>query len=201
MKYQVQLMLIEKFATRLLQRALPERLAYHNYRHTVEVVAAAAEIGRQSQLAEDEIELVQIAAWLHDLGHIRSYTDHETESQALALELLCMAGMPEIETLLIIGCIGATRMPQTPRNRLEAVLCDADLAHLAKPCFIERSELLREEWENILGRSYTDEAWMEQNLDFITRHRYHTSYGKTVLRQLKAQNVCRLMASVYATAA
>lgn len=194
-------MLIEKFATRLLKRALPEQLAYHNYRHTVEVVAAAKEIGRQSQLTEDEIGLVQIAAWLHDLGHIRNYTDHETESQLIALELLCMAGMPETETLLILGCIGATRMPQDPRNHLEAVLCDADLAHLAESCFIERSELLREEWETILGRSYTNEAWMEQNLDFITHHRYHTPYGKTVLRQLKAQNICRLMATVYAVAA
>ena len=119
----------------------------------------------------------------------------------MLLVVLCMAGMPEIETLLIIGCIGATRMPQEPRNHLEAVLCDADLAHLANPCFIERSELLREEWESILGRSYTDEAWMEQNLQFITHHRYHTLYGKTVLRQQKAQNVCRLMAYVYAAAA
>ena len=142
-----------------------------------------------------------MAAWLHDIGHTKNYTDHETESQLIALELLCIAGMPEEETALIIGCIGATRMPQRPKNKLEAVLCDADLAHLASIHFFDRSDLLRQEWDTILDKQYTDDGWLESCLQFLATHRYHTPYGQSVLRRRKAQNICRLMSWGYPLAA
>lgn len=193
MKYQTQLMLIEKFASRLLRRALLPELRYHDYQHTLDVVAAAEEIGRASGLTEEEVQLVQMAAWLHDVGHVSSYTDHETESKSIALELLCLAGMEEWEIALILGCIEATRMPQTPQNHLEEVLCDADLAHLSKSSFIDRSELLRQEWADILGHDYTDDGWLQNSYEFLIKHRYFTPYGREILRPRKADNVCALL--------
>ena len=196
MKFQFQLQFIEKIATQLLQRGLPVDLPYHNYQHTLEVVEAVAEIGKASGLSEAEVQLVQIAAWLHDLGHTRTYTGHESESQMIALELLCAIQFPEKEIALILGCIEATRMPQKPKNKLEEVMCDADLAHLAKPHYFERSALLRREWAQIFDKQCCDHDWMEENYHFLQNHQYFTSYGQTVLTEGKFRNLGKLEIAV-----
>lgn len=192
MKYQVQLSFIEKIAAQILRKAMPVCLSYHDFQHTFEVVQAAEIIGRACHLSEAEVQLVKIAAWLHDLGHTKTYTGHETESKTIALELLCAAGMPERETAIILGCIEATRMPQRPKSLLQAVLCDADLAHLASDQYIERSQLLREEWECILDKVYTDEDWLNSCFNFINNHQYFTPYGRNVLENRKQKNISDL---------
>ena len=48
---------------------LPEGYCYHNLDHTREVVSAASEIGSSSDLEDEDMELIILAAWYHDLGY------------------------------------------------------------------------------------------------------------------------------------
>ena len=52
----------------------------------------------------------------------------------------------------VTGCIAATRIPQTPTNLMEKIICDADLFHLGTEQFREKSRLLRDELEALKKR-------------------------------------------------
>lgn len=169
---------VERFATHLLENHLPKGLCYHNYRHTIEVVEAAFEIGLHMNLADDDLECIQIAAWLHDIGHSLTYQQHEAAAHHLALALLKAIDYPQTKTEKVLGCIAATRMPQQPEHLLQQIICDADLAHLSKANFFDRNALLRQEWYTLLGKSYTDEDWEKETYSFLHSHKYFTPYAQ-----------------------
>lgn len=172
-------------------RAFDKR-SFHNLGHTLDVVKAAEEIGVNSQLSEDELESVTIAAWLHDIGYVEGAKDHERKAAERARELLNEWGMPQKRILEVTEAIMSTKVPQQPRSLVSKVLCDADLHHLSTESCQEKSKLLREEWAAIGDRVLTDEEWMQTNLEFMENHQYHTPYGQTILQQRKKKNIKRI---------
>ncbi len=183
---------IENIATGILTSKLPENLFYHDYVHTREVVRSCVQIGHRCGLSERELELVQIAAWLHDTGHIYSYWQHEDASVLIGLQVLYSLSFSLPDIGLVLGCIEATKLPQKPKNLMEKVLCDADLAHLAADNFQERSALLRLEWAMVLKRSYSDEDWRQINIGFFQKQEYFTIYGQQNLGPRQAENLQKL---------
>ena len=87
------------------------------------------------------------------------------------------------------SCILSTKYPQHPGSLLEQVLCDADLLHLGQKDFFDKSALIREEWSLTRQVNYTDEEWHALNLDFISKHVYHTSYCKKTYDKRKNKNI------------
>lgn len=183
---------VKNYAEEILS-TLSSNLCYHDLEHTIQVVEAAKEIGSQSNLNEAELELVLIAAWMHDIGyHIEGTDEHEVDSQKMARELLENERFPEDKIKKIEGIILATRMPQNPQNLLEEVLCDADLYHLSSNKFEARGKLLRSEWEKANNTSYNNVEWINKNIEFLLHHTYHTAYGKEVLLPKKLKNLKKL---------
>ncbi len=177
-----------EFAKSYLPPSDSEKFPYHNYTHTLEVVEAAREIGKHCELSEDEMEMVELAAWLHDIGYVISKSDHEEESKNLANKFLDDQQYDDKKILLIEHCIEATKMPQKPTSLMEKVLCDADLYHLSTKSFQEKGLLLRKEFELNETMSFTDEEWKKENLNFVLQHRYFTNYGQTILAPKKDAN-------------
>ncbi len=60
------------FVTYLFKEKLSKNYLYHNIIHTSEVVDTCLEIAEHSNLPEDEIEILLLAAWFHDTGYIFS---------------------------------------------------------------------------------------------------------------------------------
>ena len=175
-----------RYVTQLLIRQLPADRVFHNLHHTINVVQGANRIGKAEGLTEPEIELVMLAAWFHDTGHIKTYTGHELESMNIAREWLASEGFPEDRTATVLRCIEVTTMPQKPTNKMEAVMCDADLYHLSFNTYDHYQEMLREEWRRELGIEVSDEDWSEQNHAFLSSHHYFTEYGKQTLECRKS---------------
>lgn len=165
---------------------------YHNLQHTQEVVAAVKEIGSQTELTEDELESALIAAWLHDIGYADGEGDHERKSAEKARELLTSWGAPHKMVLEVSEAILSTVMPQQPKSIVSKVLCDADLFHLSREECMEKSDLLREEWQAHGKDEVSDREWIEKNIEFMEGHRYHTPYGQTVLQAGKKKNLKKL---------
>src|SRR5688572_22983814 len=104
---------------------LPEVYTYHNLVHTSGVAKAVEEIGRASNLSDEELETVLVAAWLHDTGYRKHCNNHEAVAKETAAKLLHEWGAPQNKIEVVMGLIQATAMPQNPRNLMEQVLCDA----------------------------------------------------------------------------
>ncbi|MDX2286020.1 MAG: DUF5706 domain-containing protein [Bacteroidia bacterium] len=186
----------ESYARDLLEHQLPEGYSYHKLDHTLQVVEVSAEIGRAEGLNDDEIRLVQLAAWLHDLGYVRRYINHEADSREIAREFLIGQGASERLIEIVESLIEATRLDQEPGNTLEEVLKDADLYNLATAEALANSELIRQEWKIFCNREFTDEEWEDFNYNFFKSHEYYTNYGREQLAPLKKENVKKLKKNI-----
>ena len=180
------------YAEGVLSKKSSQEYKYHNLEHTIEVVKAVHEIGSHSGFTEDELEVVTIAAWLHDVGYHTNGQNHEAESIRVARALLSDWGMPEERIEQVANTIQATQMPQHPKDKLGRVICDADLYHLSTDLYQEKGELLRKELADLQGKEMTDQEWLELNMEFFKNHHYFTEYGQTVLEPRKQKNLKKI---------
>ncbi len=178
----------QEFAEDVLQN-LPEEFSYHNLMHTQEVVKAIEVISEHEKTSEQDIELLKVAAWFHDLGYDCDENNHEEESVKMMEEKLTEWGASQSEIDVIGEIIMSTKMPQTPKNALSEIMCDADLYHLSTDSFESKSESLRMEIQNVCKKDLTNEEWVEKTLEFIGSHQYFTGFGKTFLEPNKQANL------------
>ncbi len=178
-----------KFAMRHLRMGRCQHLPFHNVQHTKEVFLNTRLIGHHEHLSRNDLEIVLLAALLHDLGNANCFDGHEQVSKKIAKEFLSGHGYAQNETNRVVSCIQATQMPQTPKNTLEKVLCDADLFHLGTTDFIKKNRALRKEWKTHKKMEFSDAAWYGLNIAFLEQHRYFTRYGKEVLAKGKKKNI------------
>jgi predicted metal-dependent HD superfamily phosphohydrolase len=181
------------YAEETLGKKLPDHFVFHNLQHTRDVASAAEEIGLATKLSTDQLETVIISAWLHDVGYIQGFANHEKASADTAVDLLKQWQASEKKILDVQRTIMATKMPQNPQDVMGEVLCDADLHHLASLDIGERGRCLREEFAVIKNiRFKSEQDWLQFNLDFFKQHVYFTEYGKTILQPKKKENAKKL---------
>ena len=168
----------EAYARMILWRDLPEKMTYHSINHTLEVVESAIEIGRKQNLSEDDLEILQLAAWFHDLGYAKDCENHEEMGAKMGEEFLEANGYPREKIDKVIGCIMATKMPQISENYFERILCDADLMHLADEDYFKKADLLHKELEHTKACKIPEKEWLKMNRDFLKKHCFFTDYAK-----------------------
>ena len=64
-------------------------------------------------------------------------------------------------------------------------MADADLYHLGKSNFLEKTDLLREETALLTGETLSGTTWRAQVLHFLEGHRYFTDFAKQELQKHK----------------
>ncbi len=180
------------FVEELLRNQLPEGHIFHNVNHTHLVVQSVEEICDFLNISEPEREVVLLAAWFHDCGHINACTKHEEESKKFAKSFLKAANYPDSKITKVLQCIEATKLPQHPVDILGQIICDADLYHLAASNYFDLLAKLREEWVQIRNEEYSDKEWFKLNLNFLQSHQYFTDFGKEVLEE-KKQSVIKVL--------
>jgi len=184
--------LAEEYASNMLLERSPKHNLYHSLEHTKEVVSSAMEICFGEKRSEQEIEMLTIAAWFHDLGYVEKTTGHEEISAMFASNFLINQNYEQSKIDVIIGCILATKVPQHPKNALEKIMCDADLNHLGRSSFIERNNLFRTEFEHYFGRKLTESEWLIKSIEFVTQHNYFTDYAQKAFSEIQNENLMLL---------
>jgi len=177
------------FALDILENKIPENIKYHSTEHTQDVVKACYEIGKHSGLSGEELEILVLAAWFHDIGYREVINNHEQVSAQIALDFLREKDFDQTKATLVAGCIMATQMPQCPKSKLEEIICDADLLHLATDNYFNKATLLHEELQNITGANISEQEWMDMNKKFIKEHEYFTEYAKEKYGPLEDLNL------------
>jgi hypothetical protein len=183
---------VEHHVTGLLTRTLPAWALYHDLEHTHQTVNAVRVIGEGSDVSRKDLENVLIAAWFHDIGYVQGPDGHEERSARVAREYLTAQDVPRERIDEIAGCIHATRMPQQPKTLPEQILCDADIIHVGKKRFFDRSALLRSEIEMLRSRPFTEQEWLTYNIEFVTGHNFHTDYAQREFASRRSKNLLTL---------
>lgn len=171
-----------------LHKELPHTLTYHNPHHTEEVLQHAHELGKDEELKEHEMLILQTAALMHDTGFLISTTEHELASCKLTREYLPEYGYNIDQVERICSIIMTTKIPQSAFDKLTQVLCDADLYYLGTNNYhIYANRLFREMKHYQPG--LTEENWRIIEKNFMESHEYFTDSAKKKLNAVKKQNV------------
>ncbi len=167
----------ENFIRAKLIRNLPPQLTYHGYHHTEDVLGAALQIAASEKINETDVELLRIAVLFHDSGFTELYNNHEEKGCELARTVLPYFGFQKNALDSICGMIMATKIPQKPHTKLEAIICDADLDYLGREDFYTTGKTLFEEFKTF-DIVNNEKQWDEIQIRFLQSHHYHTDYSK-----------------------
>jgi uncharacterized protein len=176
-----------------LEKELPLHLSYHNIDHTMDVVHAAESIAVKEGIDENDKRLLLTAALFHDTGFLSGRDGHEIASCNIVRRYLPEHDYQPTEIESICDMIMATRLPQSPKNQLEQMLCDADLDYLGRDDFFILSDRLFTELqaeELVNGEN----EWNIQQADFMDNHRYFTKTS-VKLRQPKKEHYIEVIKS------
>lgn len=168
------------------------RFMYHNLQHTEKVVAAVKQIADHYQLDDRDYFIVLAAAWFHDIGYYIDPATHEIQGKEKADAFLRENGVDESVITAVGKCILSTKMPQSPENLLEQIVCDADLFNLGTEDFQATNKILRKEVEAIKGVKIDKDKWRANAISLLESHHYHTDYCKLLLNDRKARNLEKL---------
>lgn len=167
----------KQFILGKLSTGLPETLTYHSYHHVLDVLQAAEMLCEKEKVPAEDVELVKVAALFHDSGFLLNAVNHEQIGCDMAKKLLPEFGYNDSEIATICGMILATKFPQKPLNRLEEILCDADLDYLGRPDFFSIGNMLFEELK-MSGNISTMREWNQLQVTFLLTHKYFTRSSK-----------------------
>ncbi|MDB5202965.1 MAG: phosphohydrolase [Ferruginibacter sp.] len=182
---------VARYARGLFHQYENESLAYHNLKHTRKVLQRAIQIGASCGLDEQQWLVLRCAAWFHDCGHLFGRAqEHEQRSIMIMRSFLEQLGTAEQLIAMIGDCIQATKIPATPKNLVEEILCDADTYHFGTNEFFAINELVKKESETRDHCIYRN--WNEHTLHFLEAHTFFTNYAKAVLANKKSANIAAM---------
>lgn len=181
------------YALTRLENELDPILFYHSLFHTRDdVVPAVRRLASMEGIEGESMLLLLTAAYYHDLGFVEQRVEHEEAGIRIAHQVLPDLGYSPDQLEIIGGMIRATRIPQSPRNLLEAIMADADLDNLGREDFMDRSQALRDELA-ATGMIFNDRDWYTNQIRFMESHVYFTESARTLRDTRKRQNLHTVM--------
>lgn len=186
---------MRNFVTELLRQGLPREYYYHDLDHSLYVSDKAIEIGKAEHCTAQELRLLETAGLWHDTGFIEVYNDHEAAGVRLVRKWLPEFGYSQTEIEKIAGMIAATKIPQSPHNKLEEIIADADLEYLGTDTAASKAFDLYRELKH-LDASLTNDEWNIRQVKFISGHHYFTKYCIENKEPLKQEYIKSLQASI-----
>lgn len=183
----------QQFTASYIQQNKTETHCFHDSRHTDDVVSAAKEMVAHYELNGEDCFVAVCAAYFHDLGYCSGGTEgHERRSSDLAVRFLQDEKVSEDVQQKVVGCIMATQTPQSPKNLLEKIVCDADLFHFGSDAFETRNKLMHREAEQVAKFKIAKNVWREVTIQLLKSHSYHTDYARAKLDEGKLRHIDQL---------
>jgi hypothetical protein len=175
-----------------MQNGLHSNFTYHSLDHTLDVFEQTQQIAARENITDDEsLFLLRMASLYHDTGFLYIYAGHEEKGCELAKKELPGFGVTNEQVEKICGMIRATKIPQSPKNKLEEIICDADLDYLGRDDFDPISNQLYKEFlEFGFVKDYDD--WMKKQIGFFGIHNYFTQSSRELRNPKKMAQLEKL---------
>lgn len=184
-----------------LRLNLPEILKYHSYEHVQDVFDAAERLAEAEQIHGRDLLLLKTAVLFHDCGFTVQLHNHEIIGCGIARETLPNFNYTTADIEQICGMIMATKIPQSPKNLLEKIICDADLDYLGRTDFWEIGNKLFEELMS-LTVIQSEQEWNRIQVAFLKQHQYFTASAKNLRaaqKELHLQEIKKIVATYSTT--
>ncbi len=177
---------VQNFIYKKLKKELPAYLTYHSVDHVKDVYKSCKKIAKKEGVSDTDMVLLLTAVLFHDAGFVVQSKDHEEISCNIAREHLPSFGFTDEQINQICGMIMATKIPQTPHNKLEEIIADADLDYLGRNDFYEIGIRL---YDELLYTSVISNVreWNELQVKFLENHHYFTATSIRLRERKKSQ--------------
>jgi predicted metal-dependent HD superfamily phosphohydrolase len=182
----------KEYVSARLKSELSPLYHYHELNHTLYVLESAQVLAVPEGVSGEELTLLKTAALYHDTGFLISHIEHESLSVQIARKELPGFGFNDAQIHQICRMIMATRIPQSPEDKLSRILCDADLFYLGTDLFEHFAELLYLEL-CATGAVNSKEEWMKIQIRFLGAHHYQTETAAAMLDAVKNQHLQQLV--------
>ncbi len=157
----------------------------HSFPHVTKVAEDSAKILKSLGYSEHDIELVKIAAYLHDVGNVINRIEHSQSGAIMAFRILDRLEMPPNDIATIITAIGnhdeGTGVPVNPisaaliiadksdvrRSRVRSKDHDPSDIHDRVNYSVEKSELTVDKSNKILTLSLTIDISISSIMDYF----------------------------------
>ncbi len=153
--------------------SLSDNLYYHGKHHTLDVLQTTKELCDLENIDAYHTILMQTAALLHDSGFTIDNKNHEELGCGITRELLPKYGYTDGEIEMICSMIMSTKIPQSPKNIYEEIICDADLDYLGREDFPRIGKTLFDEL-SVFGVLNDIKEWNKIQIKFLSNHTYFT---------------------------
>jgi len=187
------------YVLKRLKEELPSQRTYHSLEHTLDVYASVIDIALQEGVEGEDLELLKIAALYHDCGFVVQDGSHEESGCAIVREQLPAFGFTSDQIERICDMILSTKIPQSPKDLLERILCDADLDYLGRSDFKLIGDALFAEMQ-AYGTLRTEYEWNTLQVHFLEQHRYCTATNIALREPVKQAHLARVKAWLAARA-
>lgn len=178
------------YVKQLFEAADTGNLYFHSLEHTQNVVDHALEIGQLEHVTAQELEILQIAAWFHDVGHLNGPAQgHELRSVEAARMFFANVSIDDqVFIQRVTDAIMATKMPHVPNDKLGEIMCDADVYHFGTEDFKETNKRVRKE---IRKRDYPAMVsnWPQRTLKLLESQHFFSPSVRQRLEAGKAENI------------
>lgn len=181
-----------------LENDLSPTYTYHNAAHTKSVITAAEHLGKSEGLNAEELVLLKTAALFHDAGFLQQADGHEEISCIWARDYLPKYGYTDDQIEDICRIIMATRLPQTPVDKLGEILCDADLFFRGKEGYNANADRLYREFK-ARGIVKNESEWQLIQVEFLSKTRYFTATAIAELQPIREEILKELNENIEAS--
>ncbi len=178
----------KKFILDKLKKELPKHLTYHSVGHIKDVYTSAESLAELENVDGEDLTLLLTACLFHDSGFLVNQKDHEFNGCQIARQYLPEFEYTPDQIEKICGMIMATQIPQTPKNKLEEIICDADLDYLGRDDFFSIGNKLFDEL-CMYGIISTESEWNKLQVRFLSKHHYYTKSAIRLRKAKKAEHL------------
>jgi len=182
----------KEYVTGFMQEHQNKKLIYHTLHHTETVVEITQEAGIHYGLNNNDLLITLVAAWFVDVGYYEDYRQHEVASAGIAENFLRKTGVGDEIIKDVKSCLLATKIPQSPANLPQQIVCDAVLFHVSAEDFGEQHKLMRRELSLLQEIAVDKDEWRKSTIQFMEKHSYFTDYFKKHLAKRKKDNLEKL---------
>ncbi len=174
-----------------LKTKLSAHLHYHSAKHTTGVLNDCDKLAKTENVSGDDLILLLTAALFHDAGFLEGYENHEKISCSIAHKYLPHYDYSDAQIEKICEIIMSTKLPQSPKNKLAEILCDADLYYLGTDEYYISANSLYKEFLHFKVIK-NEKEWNLMQIKFLKSHHYFTPFAIQDLTVKKNKHLATL---------
>lgn len=179
----------QQYVLDLSNRINDNRLLYHNYQRTSQIVAHIQKVASAIEADSETKEIAALAGWMHATGYQKDYDRAISKSVEVAESFLTSVRYPAKKIRSVINCINSSKENNRPDSKAAELFLDGLNGFNATNNFFHHRPLLRLEWELVQGRQLPALEWNQIQLQELLRTSFYTPYGKNQFAPMVAQNI------------